>query len=96
MDEVVFGNMMKSGKITAEQVRVFYTTPPFFDYVWAARKGLDPKLSQSFADALLKLDASNPENKVLLDMLNANKYVRAEDSSYDRLRQAAHDEGLLK
>jgi len=96
MDEVVFGNMMKSGKITPEQVRVFYTTPAFFDYVWAARKGLDPKLSDSFAAALLKLDASNPEHKALLDLLNANKYLRADDSSYDKLRQAARVEGLLK
>jgi len=96
MDELVFGNMMKSGKITAEQVRVFYTTPPFFDYVWAARKSIDPKVGKSFADALLKLDASNPEQKVLLDLLNATKYLRAEDSSYDKLRQAARDEGLLK
>jgi phosphonate transport system substrate-binding protein len=96
MDELVFGNMMKSGKITAEQVRVFYTTPAFFDYVWAARKGIDPKLSQSFADAFLKLDASNPEHKILLDLLNAAKYLRAEDSNYDRLRQAARDEGLLR
>lgn len=96
MDELVFGNMMKSGKITPEQVKVFYTTPAFFDYVWAARKGLEPKLSNSFADALLKLDASNPEQKVLLDLLNATKYLRADDSSYDKLRQAARDEGLLK
>src|ERR1700731_242971 len=96
MDELVFGTMMRSGKITPEQVRLFYTTPAFFDYVWAARKGLDPKLSGSFADALLKLDASNPEHKVLLDLLNATKYLRAEDSSYDKLRQAARDEGLLK
>jgi phosphonate transport system substrate-binding protein len=96
MDELVFGNMMNSGKITAGQVRVFYTTPPFFDYVWVARKGLDPKQSESFAAALLKLDASNAENKVLLDLLNGTRYVRAEDSSYGKLRQAARDEGLLQ
>jgi phosphonate transport system substrate-binding protein len=96
MDELVFGSMMKSGKITPEQVRIFYTTPAFFDYVWAARKGLDPKLRDSFADALLKLDASNPEHKVLLDLLNATKYLGADDSSYDKLRQAAGNEGLLK
>ena len=96
MDELVFGNMMKTGKITSDQVKVFYTTPAFFDYVWAARKGLDPKLSDAFAAAFLKLDASKPDDKVLLDLLNATKYVRAEDSSYDQLRQAARDEGLLK
>ena len=95
MDEVVLENMLKSGKVTDSQVKIFYTTPAFFDYVWAARKGLDQKLSGDFADAFLKLDASNPENKVLLDLLNATKYVRAQDASYDRLRQAARAEGLL-
>lgn len=96
MDELVLGNMIKADKIKPEQVKVFYTTPPFFDYVWAARKGIDPKLSDSFSAALLKLDASNPDNKVVLDLLNATKYVRAQDSNYDRLRQAASAEGLLK
>jgi phosphonate transport system substrate-binding protein len=96
MDELVFDSMTKSGKITSSQVKVFYTTPAFFDYVWAARKGLDQKLSDAFAAALLKLDASNAENKVLLDLLNATRYVRAEDASYDKLRQAARAEGLLQ
>ena len=96
MDELVLEKMIKSGKISADQVRVFYTTPPFFDYVWAARKGLDPKLGDAFAAAFLKLDASKPEDKTLLDLLNATKYVRAEDSSYEPLRQAARQEGLLQ
>ena len=96
MDELVLASMLKSAKITDTQVRVFYTTPPFFDYVWAARKGLDPKLRDGFAAAFLKLDASNPENKLVLDLLNATKYVRADDASYDKLRQAARAEGLLK
>ena len=96
MDELVLGNMLKSGKITSAQVKVFYTTPAFFDYVWTARKGLDQKLSDGFANALLKLDASNAENKVLLDLLNATRYVHADDASYDKLRQAARVEGLIQ
>jgi phosphonate transport system substrate-binding protein len=96
MDELVLGNMTKAGKLNPDQVKVFYTTPPFFDYVWAARKGLDPKLSDAFIAAFLKLDASNANDKTLLDLLNATKYVRASDSSYDKLRQAARAEGLLQ
>jgi phosphonate transport system substrate-binding protein len=96
MDELVLGNMTKSGKIADNQVKVFYTTPAFFDYVWAARKGLDPKLRDAFAAAFLKLDASNAENKALLDLLNATKYLRAEGANYDKLRQAARAEGLLQ
>jgi phosphonate transport system substrate-binding protein len=96
IDELVYGRMMKEGKLSESQVRVFYTTPPFFDYVWAARKGLNPATAKAFADAMLALDAGNPEQKAILDLLNASKYVKAEDSSYGPLRQAAKDAGLLK
>ncbi|HEY2381717.1 MAG TPA: phosphate/phosphite/phosphonate ABC transporter substrate-binding protein [Terriglobia bacterium] len=96
IDENVFQTMMKSGRITAGQVRVLWTTPPFFDYVWVARKGLDPKVAESFAKALLDLDARNPQQKIILDFLSAAKYVRANDSDYVRLRQAAKSAGLLK
>lgn len=96
MDELVFTRMIKEGKLNESQVRVFYTTPPFFDYVWAARKGLDPAISEAFANTLLGLDPQNSEQKRILQLLNAIKYVRARDSNYDPLRQAAKDEGLLK
>lgn len=96
MDELVYARMIKEGKLSETQVRVFYTTPPFFDYVWAARKGLDPALAEAFAKALLELDAQNSDQKPILELLNATKYVRAKDSSYEPLRQAAKEEGLLK
>ena len=96
MDELVFENMTKAGKISPNQVRVFYTTPPFFDYVWVARKGLDARISSAFTEAMLKLDGSNLQDKIVLDLLNATKYVRANNSDYDKLRQAGSDEGLLK
>ena len=96
MDELVYGRMIKEGKLSESQVRVFYTTPPFFDYVWAARKGLNPATAKAFADAMLALDSGNAEQKTILDLLSASKYVKAEDSSYGPLRQAAKDAGLLK
>ena len=96
MDEAVFEKMTKDGKLDPARVKVFYTTPPFFDYVWAARKGLDPRLAERFADAFLKLSADDPSQKQILESLGARKYERANDSDYDRLRQAARDAGLLK
>ena len=96
MDELVYARMIKEGKLSESHVRVFYTTPPFFDYVWAARKGLDSAMVEAFANAMLGLDVQNSEQKPILQLLNATKYVRAKDSSYNPLRQAAKDEGLLK
>lgn len=96
LDELVFARMIKEGKLNESQVRVFYTTPPFFDYVWAARRGLDRTMAEAFANAMLSLSEANPEQKSILQLLNATKYVRAEDASYNPLRQAARDAGLLK
>lgn len=96
LDEQVFARMTKDKKIDPASVRVFYTTPPFLDYIWAGRKGLDPKVAQSFSDALMKLNASDSKDKALLDLLGADKYVKAEDAGYDKLRQAARQAGLLK
>lgn len=96
LDETVYQKMVKDGKLDPAKAAVFYTTPPYFDYVWAARKGLDPKLSEAFAQAFLKLDPGNPEHKGTLEFLRAEKYIRAKDSDYDQLRQAARDAGLMK
>ncbi len=96
MDELIFKRMMQDGRITASEVRVFSMTPPFMDYVWAARRSLDPRLADGFARALLRLDPSRPEDKTILDFLGATKYLRATDASYARLRQAAQEAGLLR
>jgi len=96
LDETVFEKMTKEGKLDPQQVKVFYTTPPFFDYVWVARKGLNPKLSESFKAAFLKLNAGDAEAARVLALLNATRYIQANDSDYERLRQAAIDAGLLK
>lgn len=96
LDETVFEKMTKEGKLDPGKVKVFYTTPPFFDYVWTARKGIDPQLAERFSNAFLKLSAGDATHKQLLDLLGATKYQRANNSDYDTLRQAARDAGLLK
>lgn len=96
LDETVYQKMVKDGKLDPGKATVFYTTPPYFDYVWAARKGLDAKLAETFASAFLKLGADNAEDKPILEFLRATRYVRANDSDYEKLRQAARDAGLLR
>ena len=95
LDEAVFQRLTTNGKVDPAKVRVFWTTPPFLDYVWVARKGLPGNVAQAIADAFLALDGSDPQQKQILESLSAARYVRAEDASYDRLRLAAEQAGLL-
>jgi len=95
LDEAVFQRLTTTGKVDPAKVRVFWTTPPFLDYVWVARKGLDPKISGAIANAFLALSDAEPQQKQILDALSAKKYLAADDASYDKLRQAAEQAGLL-
>ena len=96
LDEAVYDRLTRDGKLDAGKLKVFYTTPPFFDYVWAGRKALDPGLADAFARAMLALDPANPAHKPVLDLLQASRYVAAEDASYAPLREAATAAGMLE
>ena len=95
LDEAVLQRLTTNGRVDPAKVRVFWTTPPFLDYVWVARKGLAANLAQAVADAFLALGASDPQQKQILESLSATRYVRADDASYDNLRLAAQQAGLL-
>jgi phosphonate transport system substrate-binding protein len=95
MDEQVYNKMTANGQLKPGAVRVFYTTPPFLDYVWVADKNLDPKIATAFADSMKALNPANPDQKALLDLLNAKGYVAANDANYAKLRDAAKNAGLL-
>jgi phosphonate transport system substrate-binding protein len=96
LDEAVFSKLTKDGKLDATKLKVFHTTPPFFDYVWCARKALDPALADAFRQAMLALDPADPQHKPVLELLQATRYVPASDASYDPLREAATAAGLLR
>ncbi|TAM77245.1 phosphate/phosphite/phosphonate ABC transporter substrate-binding protein [bacterium] len=93
IDESVFHAMVDAKQIDGSKVRVFYTTPPFVDYVWVARKELDTKQRQSLAQAFLAL--KDPRDKTVLDILRGKEFLRADDAEYDTLRGVARKLGML-
>jgi phosphonate transport system substrate-binding protein len=97
LDEAVWERLTSQGKIDPAKVRVFWTTPSFADYVWVARKDLDPAVAKKVADAFLALDPTKPQDRPILELLSANaRYVSVDSHEYTALRKAAEREGLLK
>jgi len=97
LDEAVWERLTREGKVDPAKVRVFWTTPAFVDYLWVARKDLDPAVAKKFADAFLALDQTRPEDKRILDLLSAKgRFVKVDPASYAALRDAAIREGLLR
>ena len=60
-----------------------------------ANKNLDPRIASAFADSMKSLSPNQPDQKALLDLLNAKDYVAATDANYGKLRDAAKGAGLL-
>lgn len=83
-------------KVNLGKVNVFYTTPPYVDYVWTARGDLDPGLQEKITAAFLKLDYTNPAHRRLLDLHRTKKYIRANDADWKSIEEAAIAAGLLK
>jgi phosphonate transport system substrate-binding protein len=73
-----------------------FTTPPYHDYNWTVRGGLDPAITKKISDAFLKLDANNPAQKELMDLQRASKYITTKSSNYDEIEKAAIGAGLIK
>lgn len=93
IDESVYHAMLESGQLDKNKVRVFYTTPPFLDYVWVARKDIAPADRNAFAEAFLALRA--PHDAAVLDILRGTSFVRANDGEYATLRSVAAKLNLL-
>ncbi len=92
----VWEKLVEAKKVDTDKVRVFATTPPYFDYNWTVRGDLDPALVKKLTDAFLKLDAGNPEQKEILQLQRAAKFIPTKKENYDGIEKAAQAAGLLK
>ena len=92
----VYEKMLAEKKIDASQVKVFYTTPGYYDYNWTVRGDLDPILIKKLTDAFLSLDAKNPEHKEILALQRATRFIATKPENYKNIEEAARSAGLLK
>jgi phosphonate transport system substrate-binding protein len=94
VDETVFNAMIKDGRADRNRLRVIYTSKPFVDYVYVARKGMSDGEKDKFAAALLALKEG--KNDDILKLLRATKFVKANDGEYAAIRDAAQELKLVE
>jgi phosphonate transport system substrate-binding protein len=96
LNGAVWDKLVREGKVDTAKVKVFWTTPPYVDYNWTVRGGLDRQLISRIARAFLNLDYDNPEQRPILDLQRAKAYVLAFEDDFDGITSAAEAAGLLK
>ena len=92
----VWDKLVEEKKVDTSKVRVFATTPPYFDYNWTVRGDLDPALVKKLTQAFLQLDPAKPEHKEILALQRAAKFMPTEAKNYVGIEDAAKSAGLLK
>lgn len=92
----VWDKLVATGKIDTNKVRVFATTPTYYDYNWTVRGNLDAQLAAKIKAAFLRLDPANPEHKAILDLQAASRFIETRPENYTGIEEAARAAGLLK
>ena len=93
---LVWTKMVEEKKVDTSQLKVFYTTPPYYDYNWTTRGDLDTALVSKLREAFLALNPNNPEHREILALQRTSKYVPTRPENYKGIEDAARSAGLLK
>jgi phosphonate transport system substrate-binding protein len=91
----VWEKLVADGKVDPTKVRVFYTTPPFFDYNWSVNADMPVAQREKLAKAFLDLDKSTPQGREILELQRATKFVPTKAENYKGIETAAKSAGLL-
>ena len=94
LDESVFNSMLSGGKLDRTKVRAFYTSRPFVDYCWAARKGASDADRQKFTEAFLDLREGRDDD--VLKIVRGTKFIKVGDDEYASIRQLVRELNLME
>jgi len=92
----VWEKLVAEKKVDPAVVRVFYTTPAYFDYNWTVRSDMNPALQKKITDAFLALDPATAQGKQILELQRASKFIPARVENYKAIEAAARSAGLLR
>ncbi len=99
INEQVWNSRLKTGDVDLSRIRAIWTSPAFYDYHWvihpqtAARYGKD--FVQKVQRAFFKLDPAVPEQKEILDLFGAKKFIATQNSNYAQIEAIGRDIGKI-
>lgn len=100
LNEQVWEKRLKEGKIDQSKIEVIWRSPEFYDYHWV----INPSVKQRFGDdfpqkvqaALMKLNPNVPEQKEILELFGAAKFVPTKNENYAKIEQVGREIGKIK
>ena len=98
LSEAVWQRAVDAGRVDLARVRVFNTTPGYFDYQWTVSGSVDQEFGHGFSrrvtDALLELDAQ--EHGEILGLFNARRFIETNNGNYNEIEEIARSAGVIR
>ncbi len=91
----VWDKFVADKRVDTSKVRVFFTTPPYFDYNWTVHADMPTALREKLAAALLALSRDDPEGKAVLELQRATRFLPTKAENYKGIEAAARSAELL-
>lgn len=100
LNEQVWKTRIANNEVDLTKVKVLWTTPAYYDYHWVIRPGVVERYGNDFLNklksAFTSLDANNPQQKEILDLFGATKFIETQDSNYAQIEEVARELGKIR
>jgi len=91
----VWEKFVADKKVDTSKVRVFYTTPTYYDYNWTVHADMPAAQREKLTQAMLALSRDTAEGKEILELQRATRFVPTQVDNYKGIEAAARSAGLL-
>ena len=100
VNEQVWDSRVQSGDVDRSKVVVLWRTPAYYDYHWVVNPNVTRDFGAGFVDkikaAFLKLDVNKPDDKAILDLFGATKFIPTQNSNYDNIEAVGREIGKIQ
>lgn len=100
LNEQVWQSRLKTGEVNLNKIEVLWRSPSYYDYHWVINPSVEQRYGSDFVKkvqtALLKLNPDVPEQKEILDLFGAHKFVATQNSNYAQIETVGREIGKIK
>ena len=95
LSEAVWEKALEQGKVDSAKVRVFFTTPPYFDYNWTVHPDSDDLFGEGFIERVQSaiMTLNDPE---ILRLFSADSFIESSNSNYRQIEDIARSLDIIR
>lgn len=83
---------VEEGKVDTSKVKVFYTTPHYYDYNWTVNK-MDEDTKAKLKEAILSM---KPGDNEVMDLLSTDQFIETKNENYSAIEKVAKELEIIK